>query len=90
MENASEENIDNFAMPKWMDGCPISYDWVKYRGEVFFAVLNWEESDKRGKPVFDLAYCATKAMNGIFLKQRVYRKSTMQLHSNLNQPHSPN
>lgn len=61
-------------LPKWMDGCPLVFDWCKYNGEVYFASLNYAESDKMGKPVFDLAYCATRALNGLFIKQRVWSK----------------
>lgn len=40
--------------------------WVKYRGRVKFAMLNFEESEKQGKAMIDLCYCATKGMiNGI-------------------------
>lgn len=73
-------NIEDFKMPDWFKDCPIVFDWITYKGEVFFASLNWEQSEKRNKPVFDLAYCATRAMNDFFLKQRVYNKSTMQLY----------
>jgi hypothetical protein len=52
----------------------IANDWCEYNGETYYASLNYEESVRRGKPVFDLAYCATKAFNNIFLKQRVWSK----------------
>lgn len=64
----------DFEMPVWMKGCWLTFDWCRYSGEIYFASLNYEESEKRNKPVFDLAYCATKAMNEIYLKQRVWSK----------------
>lgn len=57
-------------LPKWMDGCPLVAGWCRYNGRIFFADLNYEESDKAQKPIFDLAYCATKALNGIYLLRR--------------------
>jgi hypothetical protein len=67
--------MEEMELPAWLKPEVIVYDWCKYRGEIYFAVLNWEESDKRNKPVIDLAYCATKAMNGIFIMQRVWNKN---------------
>ncbi len=64
----------DFDIPDWMKDCWLAYDWCLYNGEVYFAAINYEESEKRQKPVFDIAYCATKAMNNIFLKQRVFSK----------------
>jgi len=61
-------------IPAWLKDGVIVFDWCTYNGERYFAVLNWGESEKRQKPVIDLAYCATKAMNEIFLKQRVWSK----------------
>lgn len=65
---------EEIEMPAYLKNVPIVFDWCFYNGEIYFASLNYEESEKRGKAVFDLAYCATKAMNGIFLKRRVYSK----------------
>jgi hypothetical protein len=56
--------------PKWMGNCPLIFGWCRYNGRIYFADLNYEESEKAQKPIFDLAYCATKAMNGIFLLRR--------------------
>jgi len=61
-------------MPAWLGSCNIVSDWCKYNGVIYYGVLNWQESEKRNKPVIDLAYCATRALNEIFLKQRVFSK----------------
>jgi len=61
----------NMELPKWMEGCWLAEDWVYYKSKVYFASLNYEASEKKGKPVFDLAYCATQAMNGIFERTNV-------------------
>lgn len=66
--------VQQIEVPKYLHGVTVLYDWCKYNGEVYFGVWNYEESEKRGKAVIDLAYCATKAMNGIFLKRRVWSK----------------
>lgn len=60
--------------PQYLKGVWVIFDWCLYNGEQVFVSWNYEESEKRQKAVFDIAYCATKAMNGIFLKQRVWSK----------------
>lgn len=66
--------MKNLKVPDWLKNCPIVFDWITYNGETYFASLNWEASVRKNKPVFDLAYCATKALNNIFLKQRIFNK----------------
>jgi hypothetical protein len=56
-------------LPKYLDECWLINGWCKYKDEVFFASFNYEQSEKHQKPIFDLAYCATKAMNEIFIKR---------------------
>ena len=73
-------DFDNMVIPDWLAKCWLVEDWCLYNGDVYFASLNYEESEKRQKPVFDLAYCATKAANGIFLKQRVMSKRFQPRH----------
>lgn len=67
-----EELIVNIKMPTFLEECPLVYDWCVYKGEVFFANLNFEESIKIQNPVFDLAFCATKAFNHIYLKRATW------------------
>lgn len=55
-------------IPKYIEKCPLVFDWVNYKGEVYYAELNWERSIKAKRAMFDLAYCATVALNGSFLK----------------------
>ena len=52
----------------------LVFDWCEYNGETYFAAINIEESEKRGKLIYVLAHCATAAMNDIFIKQRVWSK----------------
>lgn len=70
----AKDPVTEMELPKWFKPVTIVSDWRKYNGEVYFGVLNWAESERRNKPVIDLAYCATKAMNEIFLLQRVWSK----------------
>ncbi len=70
-----EEGVEDFELPIWLKDCPLVFDWCVYKGQVYFAALNYQESEQRQKPVFDLAYCATKAMNGIFLRKAVWGKN---------------
>lgn len=70
----AKDPVAEMELPKWFKPGTIVSDWCKYNGEVYFGVLNWEESERRSKPVIDLAYCATRAMNEIFLLQRVWSK----------------
>lgn len=42
---------------------PVTFDWVKYKGETVFAGLNYEQSEKAGRPMMDIFYCATRALN---------------------------
>ena len=69
-----EDSILEMEIPVWMIDCPLCFDWCRYNGRIYFASLNYDESEKIGKPIFDLAYCATRAMNGIFLLQREWDK----------------
>jgi hypothetical protein len=58
-----EDNIDKMFLK-----LPVVWDWYKFKGEVFFVGINREATIKAKKPMMDLHYCATKALNGIVLK----------------------
>jgi hypothetical protein len=49
-------------IPQFIIDCPISAHWVVYNGKTKFAMLNYEESIKRGKAMIDLCYCATAGL----------------------------
>lgn len=57
-------------LPKWMNGVPLVSGWCRYNGRVFYAHINFEASEKANKAVFDLAYCATEALNDKYLLTR--------------------
>lgn len=37
--------------------------WVNYKGEDCVACVNYEKSIACGRPIIDISYCMTKAMN---------------------------
>lgn len=47
---------------------PFAVDWVKFKDEVVFAMVNYEATEKAGKPMIDLSYCATQGLHGNVLK----------------------
>lgn len=56
-------DFENWIPPIWLtNDCPV-LEWVEYKGEKLVAVLNYEESEKRQKPILDLSYCMTTALN---------------------------
>jgi hypothetical protein len=67
-------NLVDTEIPFWFIECPLVSGWCRYNGRVFYADINFQESEKIGKPVFDLAYCATQALNGIYLMTREWDK----------------
>ncbi len=54
---------------------PIAFDWVEYKGETVFAGVNWEATKKAKKPMVDIFYCATEALNNNVLYTTQWDKS---------------
>lgn len=46
---------------------PIVFDWVKFKGETVFVGVNYDATKKAGKPMVDVFYCATRALNDVVL-----------------------
>jgi hypothetical protein len=66
----TEEELVSAISPKikrMTDKLPIIFDWVEFKGETMFAGFNYEASEKAGKPMFDMFYCATRALNHMVL-----------------------
>lgn len=57
---------------------PFCVDWVSYKGEIFFAMVNYDASIKAKKPMIDLCYCATRGLNGQVLKTVQYDKKKFE------------
>jgi NAD-dependent DNA ligase len=54
---------------------PIYPEWIEYKGEVFVSQLNFEATAKARKPMFDLSYCMTRALNDCILHTVQYDKN---------------
>jgi hypothetical protein len=42
---------------------PVVFDWVEFKGETVFIGANYEATKKAKKPMVDIFYCATQALN---------------------------
>lgn len=47
---------------------PVAFDWVEYKGETYFMGINFDATERVGRPMVDLFHCATQACNGNVLK----------------------
>lgn len=46
---------------------PLVFDWVEFKGETVFAGFNYDASIRARKPMMDIFYCATRALNHVVL-----------------------
>lgn len=58
----------NQRIEKMIDRMPFVLDWVNYKGEDCVAEINIEATIKANRPMIDISYCMTKALNGVVLK----------------------
>lgn len=63
MENFVQDRIDRMFLK-----LPVVFDWYQYKGEIYFVSINREATEKARKPMVNLHYCATKALNNIVMK----------------------
>jgi len=42
---------------------PFVIDWVEYKGETVVAQINYQATEKARKPMMDISYCMTRALN---------------------------
>ena len=47
---------------------PIVFDWAEFKGQVIFTGINYQETERVGRPMMDIFYCATQALNNNVLK----------------------
>lgn len=66
-------------LEKSIEKLPFIFDWVFYKEEKVVAKLNFEASEKAKKPMFDICYCMTKAMNDIVMKTVQFDKNKFKL-----------
>lgn len=64
-------SAEDIMIPPYIERCPLVFDWVTYKGEVYFAALNYERSQRAKRAMFDLHYCATAALNGNLIEKTV-------------------
>lgn len=76
----STDRFDNMLLK-----LPVVFDWWNYNGERVFVGVNYEATKKAGKPMMDIHYCATKALNGIVQKTVQYDKNKFSDPSTNNQ-----
>lgn len=60
---------------KMFDRLPFNLDWVEYKGKTYVAQINYEASKKANKPMLDMSYCMTKALNQNIIFTCQYDKS---------------
>lgn len=61
------------------DQIPIM-EWVKYKGEVCVADLNYEKSIKAKRPLINIHYCMTKAHNGVIIETVNFKPEDFKKH----------
>lgn len=61
-------------IPKSIKDVPFTFDWVEYKGEVFFAIINVQKSEACHRPIIDLCYCATKGLINNIVERTVNYK----------------
>ncbi len=54
---------------------PFSFDWIEYKGEDVVGQINYEATVKAKKPMIDISYCMTQALNQNILYTVQYDKS---------------
>lgn len=64
-------------LPKYLTIVPFVQEWIEYKGEVYFASLNIEQSVKSKRLMYDLHYCITKMLNNVVIKTVAYHKDKM-------------
>jgi hypothetical protein len=66
---------ENDPINKMLMRLPFSCDWVEYKGETFVAQINIDATIKAKKPMVDMSYCMTKALNQNILFTCQYDKT---------------
>lgn len=62
-------------IPAFIVRCPVAFEWWHYNGEMIFAGINYERSLKAKKPMIDIYYCATEALNDNVIKTVQFDKN---------------
>lgn len=78
-QQASVDVLEGNRYERMLLKLPIACDWVEYKGEVCVAQINYEATVKAGRPMVDLSYCMTKALNQCILKTVQWDKNKFKL-----------
>lgn len=54
--------------PAWLMAVPFWMNWVTYKGEVCVCSVNYDKSLRAHRPIMDIHYCMTKALNNVVMK----------------------
>lgn len=73
-EEELKADIDPMVL-RMVEKLPVTFDWVEFKGETVFAGFNYEASVKARKPMMDIFYCATRALNHVVLFTTQWDKS---------------
>lgn len=66
---------ENDPATKMLLKLPIVFDWIEFKGETVFMGINYEATQKAKKPMVDIFYCATQALNNNVLFTTQWDKS---------------
>jgi len=69
------QNVVESATDKMLMRLPVCIDWVNYKGEDVVIQWNFEATEKAKKPMVDISYCMTKALNQVILETVQWDKS---------------
>lgn len=58
---------------------PIYPCWVEFKGETVVSQLNFDETKRVGRPMFDISYCMTRALNQNIMKTVQYDKNKFKI-----------
>lgn len=61
-------------VPDYILNCPVVCQWVEFKDQTYFAIINVERSIKARRPMIDLSYCATKAFNDVVIMTVQYNE----------------
>ncbi len=67
--------MNDIALNKMINKLPFVFDWVNYKGEDVVAQINLEATKKAKKPMLDISYCMTKAINQVIIATVQFDKS---------------
>lgn len=74
-----DKEISDDPVFKMLEKLPVVWDWVDFKGERVFVGVNYEATKKAKRPMVDIYYCATAALNNIVLNTVQWDRGKFQL-----------